>query len=94
MKVEKNEILKKLAARGLQNQLDQTQEECAELITAISKFRRKNGDPVSKHHVIEEIADVMIMLMQLDILFGHDNIKKEINEKLARSHERLQNGTI
>ncbi len=48
---------------GLDSQLNILQEELAELIQAVSKYRR--GDP---SHIIEEIADVKIMLDQITYL--------------------------
>lgn len=48
---------------GLDSQINILQEELAELIQAVSKFRR--GDP---SHIIEEIADVKIMLDQITYL--------------------------
>jgi NTP pyrophosphatase (non-canonical NTP hydrolase) len=87
------EMIKKLAAQGMQSQLDQTQEECAELIQAISKFRRKKTVE-RKHDLLEEIADVSIMVMQLYEIFGKDEIEKRIKEKLARSKGRLENGNL
>jgi NTP pyrophosphatase (non-canonical NTP hydrolase) len=86
-------IIKKLASQGLQNQLDQTQEECAELIVAISKYRRKKLKD-TKSDLIGEIADVSIMIRQLCELIGQKIIDQAINEKLERSKARLENGTI
>lgn len=48
---------------GLDSQLNILQEELAELIQAVSKYRR--GDP---SHIIEEITDVYIMLEQITYL--------------------------
>jgi NTP pyrophosphatase (non-canonical NTP hydrolase) len=87
------EMIKKLAAQGMQSQLDQTQEECAELIQAISKFRRKKTVE-RKSDLLEEIADVSIMVMQLYEIFGKDEIEQRIKEKLARSEGRLKNGNL
>jgi NTP pyrophosphatase (non-canonical NTP hydrolase) len=91
--MQNSEVIKKLASQGLQHQLDQTQEECAELIAAISKYRRR-GDIAARESLVEEIADVYIMLSQLELFFGQAKLKKEINLKLMRSKERLENGTI
>ena len=51
---------------GLDSQLNILQEELAELIQAISKYRRR--DPT---HILEEIADVEIMLDQVKYLIGN-----------------------
>lgn len=88
-----NDVIKKLASLGIQNQLDQTQEECAELIAAISKYRRRH-DTKALDGLIEEIADVTIMIRQLYWLIDAKTIEAKVREKLARSRERLENGTI
>lgn len=49
---------------GLAHALDLMQEECAELIQAISKQRRNDSED-NREHVIEELADVSIMVDQL-----------------------------
>lgn len=58
---------------GIQNQQDMVIEECAELIQAINKYRRKgNGEGLS--NLCEEIADVEIMLAQLRIMLNADEV--------------------
>lgn len=60
-----DERLKQIADHyGLDEQLNMLQEECAELIQAVSKYRRKEklGD------LYEEMTDVKIMLQQVDYL--------------------------
>lgn len=47
-------------------QLDMTVEECAELIYALCKFKRRR---IGESFVIEEMADVAIMLSQLRLIF-------------------------
>lgn len=64
------------------NQLRQTQEEAAELITAISHFlREKEG---AKENLYEEIADMIIMINQLFYILGEDNIQDWVSKKIAR----------
>ena len=50
---------------GNEAQLDQMIEECAELIVAINHLRRKKSDLLP---VLEELADVEIMLEQMSII--------------------------
>lgn len=74
-------------------QLNQTQEECGELITAINHFRRKKS--IEEYdHLCEEVADVSIMVNQCMCFLDGEIINKKISEKLARAGERLKNGTI
>ena len=64
---------------GLDSQLNILQEELAELIQAVSKYRR--GDP---SHILEEIADVEIMLDQVKYLLGNPEIPRVVVEKFIK----------
>jgi NTP pyrophosphatase (non-canonical NTP hydrolase) len=88
-----NDVIKRLAGLDMWEQLNQTQEECAELITAINHFRRKKTAE-EFDHLCEEIADVIIMVNQCTWFLDESKINKKITEKLARAGERLKNGTI
>lgn len=77
---------------GLASQLNILQEELAELIQAVSKYRR--GDP---SHIIEEIADVEIMLDQVVYLLDKTSsvdidqfIGLYIEKKLRRQLKRIK----
>lgn len=69
---------------GLDAQLNQTQEELAELIVAINKWRRY-GDRIS---LIEEMVDCEIMIAQLKIMFN-DDYEAIFAAKIIRLLERL-----
>jgi NTP pyrophosphatase (non-canonical NTP hydrolase) len=73
--MDKKLLAKAIATHGI-NQLGIAQEELAELIQAISKFFRYR-DKESELKIIEEMADVSIMLEQIKMLF---NIPKEVLE--------------
>ena len=81
-------------AYGLEPQLNFLQDECSELIQEISKYRR---DGITLDSVpsglIEEIADVEIMLGQMRILLG-EHVDREIDnrkdEKIRRQIHRIQ----
>lgn len=64
---------------GLDSQLNILQEELSELIQAVSKYRR--GDP---SHILEEIADVEIMLDQVKYLLGNPEIPRVVVEKFIK----------
>lgn len=72
---------------GLDAQLLQTQEEAAELIVAISHFRR--GRVNSKKEVLEELADMKIMLEQMRSAFGDDAINNVSMKKIERLCDKL-----
>lgn len=60
-------------------------EELAELQQALSKDIRGK-----EHNVEEEIADVFIMLMQLELMYDKKKIKKWIDKKIERLDKRLR----
>lgn len=79
---------------GLDSQLNILQEELSELIQAVSKYRR--GD---QSHILEEIADVEIMLDQVKYLLGNPEIPRSLiyesiqsikEDKLKRQLGRIQ----
>lgn len=79
--------IRALDVLGEKSQIDQTIEECAELIVALQHFKRKR---VSKEEVAEEIADVQIMTEQMTILFcGQAALDKIKEQKYERLRERL-----
>lgn len=82
-----NEIKQIADHYGLNNQMMQTIEEMGELTQAIVKVFR-NGLDNERDNLIEELADVEIMIEQLDYLLGDNQIEKikeyKINRQLSR----------
>lgn len=77
---------------GIENQMLQCVEEMAELTQAINKYRRaeKLDTAVDAYkQVIEEIADVQIMIEQMRLMFDGDEVDIVIFEKLERMEGRL-----
>ncbi len=56
-------------------------EELAELIVALKHYERHRVDDDA---VVEEIADVCVVLSQLAVMFGHDRIEARVREKTER----------
>jgi len=83
---------------GKEQQLRQTQEECAELIVAINKLFRNNQDSTSfnkaSNNFLEEIADVEIMLEQCKIMLQEtgkiEEYRNILIKKLERQLERMR----
>ena len=76
-------------------------EEMAELMQAISKIKRVDtaDDEAMNgciYKIIEEMADVYIMLEQMQYLFGinHRTIEQFINDKLIRQEQRNKKAQI
>lgn len=95
-RIKKPDVLRDaIATYGMTAQVDMAIEEMSELTKALCKERRTQLVP-GKHaeahaNVIEEIADVAIMLKQLLIMFDKDGeIQKEVDYKIDRLEQRLQ----
>lgn len=76
---------------GYEEQSMQLIEEMAELTQAINKLRRY-GTYVDQCNVIEEIADVSIVLEQVAYLLQVDNIVLDayVEDKIERTKKRLE----
>jgi NTP pyrophosphatase (non-canonical NTP hydrolase) len=92
----KNSIfVKAVEACGTDSQINMMIEECAELITALQHSKRKsrNSTPelkkISHDNIIEELADVEIVLRQMVYIFGIDDFEKKYADKITRLEEKL-----
>ncbi|MCZ9313178.1 MAG: DUF3310 domain-containing protein [Methanocorpusculum sp.] len=85
---------------GLEVQLQQLVEEMSELTQAICKHKRKNGEgqPISdivtyrhvEENLVEELADVKLVLEQVIHLLDCDDAVQEImKQKIKRTLERI-----
>lgn len=59
-------------------QYDQAVEECAELIAALMHYRREKVDA---QQVIDELADVTLMVGQLTWMFGAERVAEAVQRK-------------
>lgn len=90
-------IIQKAVDKYGEKQLDIAQEELAELIQAISKYKRAiTSDECDKalKSVFEELADVLIMSMQIEILFPFESyslLRNMVEYKLRRLDKRMEN---
>lgn len=86
---------KAVKAWGVQSQLAMVSEECSELIQAVQKMQRTGDMDKKIMDVLEEVADVEIMLEQLKYICGPVHAKKQIEifkqKKLSRLGVLLQN---
>lgn len=75
---------------GMHTQVDMCLEEMAELSKALLKMRRSGGDIADKlDNIREEIADVQIMIDQMRIIYGADQVYRIERAKLDRLEQRL-----
>lgn len=71
---------------GEDAQYDQAVEECAELIIALKHFKRGK---IGAQEVIDELADVTLMLGQLTWMFGEEDVQKTVAVKLGKLQQLL-----
>ena len=76
---------------GENAQFDQLVEEMAELTLAISKYKRQFNDSLleeQKKNVMEnlyvEIADVKLMIEEMEFMFGKENVDKAYQKQLKK----------
>jgi len=81
-----------LDAWGEDSQLDVCIEEMAELTQALCKYRRKkriSSINSTLENIKEEIADVLLCVSQMAIMFGEEEVDKIMKEKIARAIKKL-----
>ena len=80
---------------GINAQCEMIIEECIELALALQKLKRMRGDYKEKYNaVIDEIADVKIMIVQAQKIFNSDAINKRVDFKMNRLTERLKEDLV
>jgi len=84
---QKTTISNAIKAFGKEKQMDMVIEECAELIQAVNKYKRKPNIDTLKS-LAGEIADVQIMLKQL---IEMHNLEFDVNRFIDIKLERLKN---
>lgn len=72
---------------GVHSQIVKCMEECGELIQALA--RNLSGEK-NIENVVEELADVEIMLKQMRIAFGRSSVDRVRAQKLARLKMRME----
>lgn len=91
-------IIKAIGEFGSGYQIGVAQEECAELISALSKYRRSTGNRKMsqrdrkriERNVAEEMADVQIMIDELNIIMDNYIEMSQIKHgKLLRLEKRI-----
>ena len=71
---------------GEQAQYAQAVEECAELIATLQHFAREKVD---RSVVIDELADVYLMIGQLIYMFGEEDFTSAVEKKISKLHRLL-----
>lgn len=87
-----NEIICKIATHyGAEHQILKTIEECGELQTAIIKYCFAPSDTAKQtlEHLVEEAADVYILMLQIRALFSPEVFDQFVLAKLRRQELRM-----
>ena len=74
-------IIKAVQTYGREHQITKAIEEMAELMNELAKSQDKR---TTTEKVIDEIADVKIMLKQLEYIYGQFKVEKRFMEKIKR----------
>ena len=88
---EQREVLKlAIEIYGEENQIDKCIEEMAELTQALLKYRHDRKNTVGVYsNLVEEIADVRIMIEQMAIIHIEEAVKEKLDYKIDRLAQRL-----
>jgi len=83
-------------AKGPEHQFHKAAEECSELAAALNRWLAAGEDSDAKAlaQVVEECADVTIMVKRLREMIGPARVDAEIEHKLDRTEQRLEAGTL
>jgi len=81
---------------GLNAQVGQTIEECAELIVALQKHVNRTPRPKTTDKILDEIADLEMMLAQirLALSINDDTLRERIECKFKRLNQYLSDNEV
>ncbi len=90
--MEKDKICKNAIQKwGIENQILKSVEELNELSSELIKYLNDKAFR-NRKKVIAEIADAYVVLRQLEIMFGEDDCKKQVEKKLEKLEGIIQKG--
>lgn len=77
---------------GYRNQLRKLNEECYELMESIRDYEDPGARFALKKHIIEELADVTVMLKQFQAYYGitDEEIEEVMLYKIERQKKRME----
>lgn len=86
---QKEQLQKIIDHYGHRSQKEMLFEEFAELQKEVCKELRGKGD---KQHIAEELADVYIMLQQMQLIYGitDEKIEQIVQDKIERTLDRIE----
>ena len=90
---EKDLYERNIQYHGIEQETTIAMEECSELIKAISKCKRYGCVDKYRDNLIEEIADVLIIINELQLIYdiSNDDIENIKKYKIDRMDYRIKN---
>ena len=90
---EKDLYERNIQYHGIEQETTIAMEECSELIQAISKCKRYGCIDKYRENLIEEIADVLIIINELQLIYdiSDSDIENIKNTKMDRMDYRIKN---
>ena len=90
---EKDLYERNIQYHGIEQETTIAMEECSELIKAISKCKRYGCVDKYRDNLIEEIADVLIVINELQLIYdiSDNDIENIKNTKMDRMDYRIKN---
>ena len=90
---EKDLYERNIQYHGIEQETTIAMEECSELIQAISKCKRYGCVDKHRDNLIEEIADVLIIINELQLIYviSTDDIENIKKYKIDRMDYRIKN---
>ena len=90
---EKDLYERNIQYHGIEQETTIAMEECSELIKAISKCKRYGCVDKHRDNLIEEIADVLIIINELQLIYdiSNDDIENIKKYKIDRMDYRIKN---
>ena len=91
-KIDERVLLSAIETFGAEKQIDHMIEEAGELIVAIMELKRNEGKHPGRVSVlIDQIADVYVMIHQMVLMFDKEAVHQRIDEKMQRLSQRISN---
>ncbi len=78
-----------LQYHGVSSQKTKAIEELSELIGALVRYQHRGWEGALRDAVIDEMADVKIMIEQMENIFDRELVNKRVDEKLSRELGRI-----
>lgn len=84
--IQKTTLVRAINHFGVEAQTEKAMEEMGELITELSRRHSYRGD---KEKIAEEVADALVMMEQLRIIYGGERVDGYVARKLERLEKNM-----